>query len=384
MSQAARTDGFLRSFVGFWGMVAMALAVAVAGSGPAAAQDRDRIFTVAGVAVDVAAENATAARERALADGQAEALTMLLQRLTRREDWRRLPEVSGADLADVVRDFEVANERTSTVRYLASLTVRFRPGEVRGLLRQASIPFAETPSKPVLVLPVLRRGGIVELWDDPNPWRAAWAAMGSRRSTLVPLLIPFGDLSDIADITAEQAATGDQERLSAIAGRYGARDSLVAIAAVQSAFGAPTRLDVAVTRIGATSQAPILLDVTARAGEDEIALLRRGALETADAVEDAWISANLLRFDQAQQLALRVPVNSLDEWLSVRDRLQQVAVVTDLQLRSLSREAATVDLTYFGQLTQLQDALVQRDLVLEPATANRDGLGGVLRLAGSR
>ena len=378
MSQAVRGPWFaLLGFLTFLGLMA-------GGGATALAQDVNDLFTVSGVAVDVSAANATAAREQALAEGQAAALTTLLQRLTRREDWRRLPTASGDALAFLVTDFEVDNERTSAVRYLASLTVRFKPSEVRGLLRQASIPFAETPSRPVLVLPVLRQGLGVVLWDDPNQWRTAWAAMGARRSSLVPMLIPFGDLSDIADVSAEQAVAGETEPLATIARRYGARDSLVAIATVETAFGNPTRLDVAVTRIGATQQAPILLDVAARPGEDERTLLRRGAAETADAVEDAWVEANLLRFDQAQQLALRVPVTSLAEWLDVRQRLQRVAVVTDLQLRSLSRESALVDLTYFGELGQLQDALVQRDLVLEPTSGlNTDGLGGVLRLAGA-
>lgn len=339
---------------------------------PSQAQDGDGIFTVTGVAVDVSAENATAARGLALTEGQSAALETLLQRLTRRVDWPRLPTVSGRDLEFMVSDFEVANERTSAVRYLASLTVRFKPAEVRRVLRDGGVPFAETRSKPVLVLAVLRQDGAVTLWDDPNAWRDAWEAMGARETTLVPTVVPLGDLSDIIDISAEQAALGDEERLGVIADRYGAGDSLVAIAQLFESVAGPARMEVAVTRIGATAQAPILLDLPANPGEDGAALLRRGAEATADAVEDAWIEANLLQFDQEQRLTVQIAVTSLDDWLDVRAKLRQVAIVTDTQLRSLSRSEAEVELGYFGQLGQLQDALVQRDLVLE---ATPTGLG---------
>ena len=304
---------------------------------------------------------------------------MLLQRLTRRVDWSRLPTVSGRNLEFMVSDFEVANERTSAVRYLASLTVRFKPVEVRRLLRSAGVPFAETRSKPVLVLAVLRQDGAVTLWDDPNAWRDAWATMGARQTTLVPTVGPLGDLADIFDISAEQAALGDELRLGVIAGRYGAGDSLVAIAQLVDGVAGPARLEVAVTRIGATTQLPILLDLPANPGEDGAALFRRGAEATADAVEDAWIEANLLQFDQEQRMTLQVAVTGLDDWLDVRRKLRQVAMVTDTQLRSLSRREARIEVEYIGQLGQLQDALVQRDLVLEATSAGFGEQRGLLR-----
>ncbi len=346
---------------------------------PTGAQDSDGVFAVSGVAVDVTAENATAARELALAEGQGAALEMLLRRLTRRADWSRLPVATGRELEFMVNDFEVANERTSAVRYLASLTVRFKPDEVRSLLRASGVPFAETASKPVLVLAVLRQDGAVTLWDDPNPWRDAWATMGDRQTTLVPTLVPLGDLADIADISAEQAALGDEVLLEAIAARYGAGDSLVAIAQLVDGPAGPSRLEIAVTRIGATTQPPVLLDIAAKPREDAETLLQRGAAATADAVDDGWIEANLLQFGEEQRMTVEVALEGLDDWLDVRRRLDQVAIVTDTQVRSLSRREARIELAYLGQLGQLKDALIQRDLVLEATPAGLGEQRGLLR-----
>ena len=70
--------------------LALALAVFPAGS-TATAQD---VFEVSGVAVDVTAETAAAARARALASGEQRAFEILLDRLTLKSDIDRLPVLS--------------------------------------------------------------------------------------------------------------------------------------------------------------------------------------------------------------------------------------------------------------------------------------------------
>ncbi len=361
--------------------------VGAAGQG-AAAQD---IFTVRGVAVDVTAQNAAAARERALAQGQVEASRRMLQRLIRRQDRGNLPLIDDNMVNRLVSDFSIANERRSNVRYLAEMTVRFDSRAVRQTLRDASLPFAETVSKPVLVLPIFRSNGGLVLWDEPNPWRRAWDQVPSDRVPLVPMEVPLGDLSDIADISAEQAAAGDVERLDAIASRYGADDSLVVVATLDEGFGGSfARVDVAVTRVGSTAQAPILLDLAAVAGQDLDSLLRQAALATADAVGEAWTQANLLRFDQERVAFFEIPLSALGDWLKVRERLGRVALISDVQLLELRRDKAEIELRYFGEVGQLEDALVQRDLIVEDEPPESSGLlraedtPRILRLAARR
>ena len=375
---------FGKTFVG-----AVVLLFSVAAMGAAAGAQE--IFTVRNVAVDVTAANAAAARERALAQGQIEASRQMLARVIRRQDRGNLPLINDDMVNLLVTDFSIANERTSTVRYLAKLTVRFDRNAVRGVLRDASLPFAETVSKPVLVLPILRGEAGLLLWDEPNPWRDAWARLPSGIVAFVPMEVPLGDLSDFADISAEQAAAGDVERLSAIAARYSADDSLVVIATLDEGFGGNfARVDVAVTRVGATTQAPILLDLAAAAGQDLEALLRQAALATVDAVEDAWIEDHLLRFDQEQVAYFSIPLSGLDDWLEVRERLGRVALIAETQLRQLRREKAEIAVRYFGEVAQLEDALVQRDLIVDEAPEQRSGLlrpqdsPRTLRLAVSR
>lgn len=339
-------------------------------AGPVLAQSAalsdTEVFTVRGVSVDITAETAAEARRIALRDGQAMALERMLRRLTRRVDYDALPAVDPETTAFFVRDFEVVNEKTSPVRYLADLTVRFKPAEIRRLLRQTGLPFAESASMPLIVLPVLKTPKGLLLWDASNAWRLAWASLPVRRG-LVPLIVPIGDLADIADIDAGQAILGDPEAFTAISTRYEAGGALVALATLSVRDDGLVVLDVAASRSNQTGAAPVRFTFTAAPGDDVMDIMRVAAGETAEGIEDIWLSDHLLRFDTSRSMTLAISVRSLDEWVSVRRDLQEIAAISRLELRVLRRDSAEIEIEYFGDETQLAAALSRHGLELEDA-----------------
>ena len=94
------------------------------------------MFSASGIQVDVTAENAALAREQALSDGQKRALMVVMERITPSYVVEQLPELVPDDIINMVQDMSVLNEKTSSVRYMATLEVRFNPDSVRELLRQ--------------------------------------------------------------------------------------------------------------------------------------------------------------------------------------------------------------------------------------------------------
>jgi hypothetical protein len=354
-------------------MAALALAVlALAASETATAQNaapakppRFDVFTIAPVPVDVTAANAAAARDQAIVEGESHAFDLLMQRLTLAADRSRLPKVGTNELNNVVQGFEVAHERRSGVRYLADFTVHFRADAVRQYLRQAGIAFAETVSKPLIVLPVLHDGDRLALWEDPNPWRDAWSNANPVIG-LVPLVRPIGELEDVQAIDAEAAVKGDDARLQAIAQRYGDDDVLVTQATLKT-DGPQHVVDVNSTRYTpgqpGTEQSWVGT-TTANPGESDADLLGRAVLATVAQVEDAWKAANILNFSQSGTLTARVPAASLEDWVAVRDRLAGIPAVRSSRLVSLDREEARVEIHYVGDASQLRTALAQRDLEL--------------------
>jgi hypothetical protein len=340
------------------------LAVAWAFGTPAEGAPVADLFTLTGVVVDVTAKSAAAARKQAMALGERRAFDRLLQRLTLRADKNRLPRLEAAEIKDFVQDFAVADEKVSPVRYLARLTFRFNAREIRQLLRDFDLPFAETRSKPVLLLPVFQSAGVVALWDEPNPWRKAWDR-ARMPGGMVPLKLPLGDLADIGSIGAEQAAAGDKVRLLAVARRYEVADSIVALAILGADGRGVPALEFVVTRYneGRADQS-FRMTAVAQPGEALDALLGRAAREVAAGIEDQWKRDNLLRFGKATVLAVTLPIRSLRDWVEAKKRLQRLAVITRLDLVLISRDEVRVNLHHIGEIEQLSLALAQSDMVL--------------------
>jgi hypothetical protein len=356
-------------------VVGGALAVA-SGSSGAASQE---VYAIADVAVDVTAETAAAARSQARFEGARRALGRLLRRITLKADYSRHPTLGDNDIATLVQDMVVQKERLSSTRYIANLIFRFKQEDVRRLLRREGIPFSETYSKPVLVLPVYGAAGAEFLWDEPNPWRAAWNRHFVMSDGLLPLVLPAGDLVDVGVIGPTQALAGDGARLGEISARYGVEDTLVAHAtlAVDFANDGP-RLDITLKRFGRTGDSVIVDSLAGSAAEGAETLLAAGVARVVERLGERWKHDTVLRFGDEARLSVAVPIHDLAEWLDIRRRLRAVSVVSRVELGELSRVRAQIIVHYLGAPGQLVLSLAQNDLDL-----TQDGGFWTLRLGGA-
>lgn len=336
-------------------------------------------FTVEHVEVDATADSAAAARERAIANGQQIAFTRLLDRLTPHDQRAALPHPSAAEISDLVRDFAVEDEKASAVRYLATLSVRFRSDDIRALLRTAGVPFAETMSKPIVVVPLFRSNAGAALWDGVNPWRQGW--QDTRADGLVPFVVPLGDLDDTVALDTARAQAGNAEGIAALAWRYQAGYVIVATAEPRQQDARALTMQLTTARYnadGSRDGTPSVRTVTADGGNAE-AQWQHAAAIMAEGIEDDWKRTNLIRFDSEHSLVATVPLNALNDLLEVRQRLSNVSFLRSYDVLYLARDAAQFRLNYFGDERQLSIALAQNDLTLE-----QDATSWVLRRSGSK
>ena len=341
------------------------------------------VFTVAHVPVDAEAASAAEARELAIAAGQRAALETLLRRLT--VAGTALPAPAEEPFAAMVAGFAIDRELVSTTRYRALLTVDFDPAEVRRLLRESGIAYAETVSKPVLVVAVQRDPGGILLWEDGNRWRRAWEERPPHGG-LVPILLPLGDVIDLGTVDAAQALASDADALTALAALYGTSEVAVAVAGLSGsaavakpsapaaqgaentddAPAAGRALTLSLRRIAADQSQAIQKTLIGREGESERALLKRGTDWVITLLEDDWKDTNLIRYDEQRVLRATVPIAGLGEWVSIQQRIAALAMVASVEIDSLSLREGRVTLRYHGTEDQLRLALGQNDLDLAP------------------
>lgn len=335
---------------------------ATPGTAPATVPAADP-FTVSGVKVDVSAANANAARDQAIRDAQVKAWAELYKRLVPTAS--SVPRVSDIELARLVQGFEIDDEKVSATRYVGSISVRFRPNPVRETLAGGGQQYVEPPARPYVILPVTVVDGRPVLWEDRTDWREAWEGRQAGAS-LVPLVVPDGELADISAIGVNEAMSGDPEALARIAQRYNAGGVVVAKTDLPAGgldLGRPLAVEVThYTPDGARDQQTVNVkaDMADRAGD----FLTRATTFVSAAIDESYRRDNTVASGPEQSTLVRVPLASLNDWVETRKRLGMVNAVTRTDVLSISRYEALVALTHRGDVERLRQALARRDLGL--------------------
>ena len=367
----------------------------------------ESVYTIRDLAVDSSAVSAAEARSLALAKGQRAAFDRLLRRLVLSEDQVLLPVLEYAQITALVDGYVIEKELLSSTRYRANLTIDFNKFGMRKLLRQRKIRFAEARSNDVLVVPVYDTGDGPILWLEPGDWRAAWRARPANEG-LVPLILPLGDVIDMAAMDAALAMAPSREALLGLAERYGTQEVVVAsaylelpeppeptaegnsndgitdvgdgtgndaerVSVAETGISKSRRvrgpvegaiLQLTVHRVGAAAERTTRELLRGAPSDSRESLLARAVGRIMALVEENWKQANMLRFGRENELRIAVPLNSLGDWVDMRRRLRDLAVVVSIDLAALSRGQADILLHYFGEREQLMLGLELSDLAL--------------------
>ncbi len=373
---------------------AQAQAVPATASAPAPQappQASEDPYTVNGVEVDITAASAAEARDKAILEAQRKAFGILFKRLAADGDSRTPPNVSESELQRMMQGFEIEHERGSAVRYVGTLSFKFRRKAVRSYMSSLGIRVVEPAARPqvapmapadagasgpasagpaapaaaegrqTVVLPVVQDGGHAVLWEERTAWRSDWEDF-TAGTAAAKLVIPAGELADIADIGAAEALAGDAAALTRIAGHYKARDVVVVTLTGGDKPDPAVGAGVAITRFGADGQpagAAETLTVAGTAGEPPAVFLTRVVAATAEKLAATPRTAPPPVVTEARVEA-RVPIGGMQDWLEIRRRLTSNPMVTAVDMLSLSRSRVEVGIRYRGDQDALR-AVLDRD-----------------------
>jgi Uncharacterized protein conserved in bacteria (DUF2066) len=355
------------------GLLAMLLLVLSAGSAWAQA---GQVYTATGIDVDITGDIATL-RDQAMLEGQRRALRKVLGDIAPPDRVAALQLPSDDVISTWVQDFEIEQEKTSATRYIGRFTFRFMADPVQQFLAGNNVAFAQMQTKRLLVLPIYTdETGNSNLWGPANLWLAQWSVKAPNVS-LVPMVLPTGDVSDTTTLSATQALAGDLPRLTALAQRYGAGDVLVTELRASPVGGDGTQnFAVAATRYSREAPKSFTDSVSGDpATIDE--LLAQSADRTIAWVQGQWKEANLIDASKQSTMTIEVPISNLKQWVDIKKQLGGVPSLKSVRMVSLTRTLAILDVSFLGDVPQFQRSLAQQDLSL--ATALGDSTKGTLR-----
>ncbi|MDA8776549.1 DUF2066 domain-containing protein [Alphaproteobacteria bacterium] len=314
------------------------------------------VFQVDRIKVDVSAASTTLARATALQRGQAEALTKAMQRLVKQEEWERLPDIRTLDIENLVEVLRISDEKTGPTRYLATLSVEFKRGPLRDLLRSYGVAVTEVQNKPALLLPVLEDLQGLQAWGE-HWWQQGWQNFDIDNNP-APLMLPMGDIEDSMIANAEDILIGDPIKLQTLNDRYGTQTVIVAhaLADVEGQLGVTAYI------FGAESSDVIVR--TYRTGQPHEDMGRVAVDEISAALAERWKQVAAVASDERQMLRVRAAYPGLKDWTRLLSRLNEAKLVRDVTIVELAKNYAYVDIAYIGSVSQLGGNLGQRGLVL--------------------
>lgn len=335
----------MRSALAFLAVVAAILG----GSGVASAQD-ERVFTVGNYPVEARAQDAVAAKEKAIAEGQQAAFRSLLKRLAPVTSYKALAALKTVPAANLISGIAVRSERNSSTSYRASLDFSFDSRQVRELLKQRGIPFLDEQARETAVVLVLRPagqgGGSGAL--TAAAWREAWTGLDLENG-LTPVKLHEPPSSLTPDMM--KAAAGNAEAaLRSIAVLSKAGQALLAIAEPDVAGRRLT-----VTLSGVDGVGPFVLKRTWRMDASDPAYAGElAAVVGLRTLEGRWKAVRgraappMAAGGPLQQVQIYVEFRSQREWLALRRQFEEMPGVADFSVGGLSSGAADIALRYPG------------------------------------
>lgn len=312
---------------------------------PAAADDP---YTVRNIHVDASAVSSSEALNAAVAQGRPRAWQTLYRRLSRQADWAKQPQLNDLDIQRLMLRYTVANERKSTTRYTADVTYVFNPDQVRRLLKNTGVAYADVSAKRILIVPMAPGYGKM------NAWTVAWNNPKLLNGT-VPLALPVGDAADIAVLGHLNFENATWKQVSGLAAR--AQASEVALLLLSGGTVHIHHLSPTPVSGGAINDVPVAGGLAAATATVQ------------NALEDYWKSRSAIDFNKRQRTTVTARFNSLSDWASLLAALNSVPTVTGVDVVAIDYGEARVGLVYAGSLDQVHDSLANVKVALN----NNDG-----------
>lgn len=339
---------------------------------PAAEDDLARIFTVFGVEVDVRAATAMAARREAMAEARAEAFRRLVDKLVAEDDADLVTLPEPGMLEQLVRAVDIAGERSSATRYIATIDIAFSVEAVRELFTQAGVAYTESAGGPYLLLPLFLEGGVRHLFGA-HDWRAALGA-ADRGNRLVGYRLPQATLVERSRLSPTLVARAGAEDLRALAEAF--EVSRIVIADAEMRLDPATGRPAVAWRVVAGPDREMEdrgLEVAA-GEEDRAALLARTADRVLGAIDRTWKARTLVAGQEIGRLEVLAPVRDLAGWTAVRERLATVSLIRRTEITRIALPVSAFEIAHIGSLEQFRLALAQARLDLAFEGGPEDGV----------
>ena len=322
---------------------AFVLLALLAGVGRAQMEDGDRgilprdtaqVLEVEGIEVDVAGEDAEAARYAGWREAQRKGWAKLWSQTTKRPE-AQAPKLPDSALDGLVTAVVVEREQIGPTRYIASLGIQFdraRTSERLGLSG------GRRRSAPVLLVPVMVTAGTATSVELRNEWQRAWAQLRTGDSRVDYVRISGLGVDPLLVNDAVTRRPG-AEWWTNVADLYGAGNLLVAEVTLHRLYPGGPAEGRFVARLGRERRSLGSFRLRVQDSSGIPAMMREGAEKMDDLFERAFLSGRLGIDDDIIVKEAPPPVEEEEE----EAPREAVVAAASYQLRIFAQSAAQLE-----------------------------------------
>lgn len=356
------------------------------------------LYDVSGIAVNVEAENAVRAKEMALAGAAIQAFPKLIEKIGLDETFvvrvdmpqpvqdqsqktvpvpEQQPEnpvpvqpveapengvvITPEEISALVAGVSVANEKNTPVRYMADVTVRFKPKAIQAYLTERGVPFLDKEPPQMVIVPVLRENGMVMVFDEQNPLFTS-LKQNPPTTHLHSFVIPTGDETDKASITPDVLNGGDYTALEMLRSKY--RSKMVLIVDITKTSNIYTIKTIGYPSNPATGS-DIAFAVSSRATNIE-AVMTHIMKKTADYLVRQLKAYHLKHIAAGGKITAVFNISGLSEWHAIEKRLKAFNFVDKTDVKVLHKNGIFAELTFSENTQTALDKMTAAGFMLVP------------------
>lgn len=297
------------------------------------------------VNVDVTDNSASAAQERAMDEANRAAVLAVAKKITTSEGVARFGAMNDDQLVNFIKEVSVIEEKSSAVRYMATLKVVLNEDMLKEYMKERNIPIMIQNNSKIMVIPVFREfsSDAPMLWENSNMWKQAWDASPAEGSVRLVSLPASGANYSIID--ARKAMALDGEALDKLMRINNADDVYVLDATYDGIDGLIVR---AVSYSG--DSRTIRISGPRSSGME---LFNNAVTEVKKQLENR-ISQKAMT-DAAQENAIVVLYNfkQLQDWIAIEKELRNIGLINEIDTQALGAGKVQFKLVYAGTLDKL-------------------------------
>lgn len=294
------------------------------------------------VDVDVTDVNASVARERAMSEANRAAFLEVAKRVTTAEGATRLAAMTDAQLINFIKEVSVIEEKTSNVRYIASLQVVLNEKMLKDYMKEREIPLLIPSTSRVLVIPVFRAFPTDRplLWESNNQWKQAWDEVSGTRFVSMP-----ANGTNYSIIDADKAIALDGLALDKLQRANGVDDVYVLDAVYDGIEG----LKINVNSYSGDRKT-IKVNGNRSLGAE---LFKQAVLQVQSQIEQN-LKQQSVQEDSAQaDVVVIFDYGALREWVVAEAQLRDIPYVKNIQVQAMTGNRVQFKLTFVGSSDKL-------------------------------